>query len=150
MANIHKIMLATDFSPHSRRALEHAIELASRLGVPMLILSAVQLPTYPVPDGVIMRGPDVLAELVERTRAGLDEAQRVALDRGVTEVEVLWVEGPPAPEIVRVAHEQSVNLIVVGTHGRGLLARAILGSVADRVVRSAHCPVLVVTHDQPH
>jgi len=107
----------------------------------------VQLPTYPVPDGVIMRGPDVLAELVERTRAGLDEERRIALDHGVASVEVLWVEGPPAPEIVRVAREQSADLIVVGTHGRGLLARAILGSVADRVVRSAHCPVLVVTHD---
>jgi len=150
MSSIQKILFATDFSPHSRRALDHAIDLSARLDVPLLILSAVQIPSYPLPDGVILRGPDVIAELVERTRSGLEEERRIALDGGAPSVETVWVEGPPVPEIVRVAKEQQVDLIVVGTHGRGLLARAILGSVADRVVRSAHCPVLVVTHEHLH
>jgi glycine betaine transporter len=61
---------------------------------------------------------------------------------------VLWAEGAPAVEIVRVARERQIDLIVVGSHGRGVLARAIVGSIADKVVRTAHCPVLVVTHDQ--
>jgi nucleotide-binding universal stress UspA family protein len=50
----------------------------------------------------------------------------------------------PASEMVRYAHEQSIDLIVVGTHGRGPVRRAFLGSVADRVLREAPCPVLIV------
>ncbi len=147
MSSIRKILVATDFSPHSRRALGMASELSGRLGVPLVVMNAVQIPVYPIPDGVVLRAPEVMNELVERAKQALDDEARVAADLGAQNVEVVWTEGPAAGEIVRVAHEQHVDLIVVGTHGRGVLARAILGSTADKVVRTAHCPVLVVTHD---
>jgi nucleotide-binding universal stress UspA family protein len=147
MSSIRKILVATDFSPHSRRALGMASELSGRLGVPLVVMNAVQIPVYPIPDGVVLRAPEVMNELVERAKQALDDEARVAADLGAQHVEVMWTEGPAASEIVRVAQEQHVDLVVVGTHGRGVLARAILGSTADKVVRTAHCPVLVVTHD---
>lgn len=147
MSSIRKILVATDFSPHSRRALAMAAELSGRLGVPLTVMNAVQIPVYPIPDGVVLRAPEVMNELLERARQALDDEGRVAADLGAQHVDVQWTEGPPAGEIVRIAREQQIDLIVVGSHGRGVLARAILGSTADKVVRTAHCPVLVVTHD---
>lgn len=150
MSRIGKILFATDFSPHSRRALASAAELSGRMGVPLVIFNAVQLPVYPIPDGVVLRGPEVLTELVDRSRQALEDERRLATELGAQDVETQWSEGPAAVEIVRFAREQGIDLIVVGSHGRGVIARAILGSTADRVIRSAHCPVLVVTHEHEH
>jgi universal stress protein A len=150
MSRIRKILVATDFSPHSRRAVGAASELSGRLGVPLVVMNAVQIPMYPIPDGVVLRAPEVMTELVDRARAALDDESKVAADLGAQGVETQWAEGPPATEIVRVAKEQDIDLIVVGSHGRGPLARAILGSTADKVVRTAHCPVMVVTHETHH
>ncbi len=147
MSRIRKLLFATDFSPHSRKALGCASELSARLGVPLVIYNAVQLPVYAIPDGVVLRGPEFMADLVERARQGLEDELRIATDLGAHEVQTQWSEGPAATEIARIAREQSIDLIVVGSHGRGLIARAILGSTADKVIRSAHCPVMVVTHD---
>lgn len=147
MSRIRKILVATDFSPHSRRALGIASELSGRLGVPLVVMNAVQIPMYPIPDGVVLRSPEVMAELVEHARQALDDESRIAADLGAQNVETQWAEGPAATEIVRIAREQAVDLVVVGSHGRGPIARAILGSTADKVVRTAHCPVMVVTHD---
>lgn len=147
MASIRKILVATDFSPHSRRALGTAAELSARLGVPLTVINAVQIPVYPIPDGVVLRAPEVMNELIERAKQALDDEARIAADLGAQMVDAQWVEGPPAPEIVKYAREHEIDLIVVGSHGRGVLARAILGSTADKIVRTAHCAVLVATHD---
>ena len=147
MSRITKILVATDFSPHSAAAMRAASELSGRLGVPLIVFNAVQLPTYPLPEGVMMRSPDVMTELVTRAREALDDQRHAAIALGAHAVDTQWAEGPPAAEIVRVARELSADLIVVGSHGRGVVARAILGSTADKVVRTAHQPVLVVPHD---
>jgi nucleotide-binding universal stress UspA family protein len=147
MSRITKILVATDFSPHSTAALRCAAELAGRLDVPLVVYNAVFLPVYPIPDGVVLRSPDVMAELVQKAQDHLAAERQAAIDLGASRVEMYWTEGPAAHEIVRVARELQIDLVVVGTHGRGVIARAILGSTADRVIRSAHCPVLVVTHE---
>lgn len=147
MSRITKILVATDFSPHSNAALRCASELAGRLDVPLVIHNAVFLPVYPIPDGVVLRSPDVMAELVQKAQTHLELDKKTALELGARNVETHWTEGAAAHEIVRVARDLHVDLVVVGTHGRGVIARAILGSTADRVIRSAHCPVLVVTHE---
>ena len=71
----------------------------------------------------------------------------LADDREGCEIELRWVHGKPFVEIVRDAQEHSIDLIVVGTHGRGLAAHLLLGSVAEKLVRKARCPVLTV---HPH
>jgi nucleotide-binding universal stress UspA family protein len=147
MSRITKILVATDFSPHSNAALRCAAELSGRLDVPLVIYNAVFLPVYPIPDGVVLRSPDVMAELVQKATSALAHDHTTAVELGARRVTTQWTEGPAAHEIVRVARDLHVDLVVVGTHGRGIVARAILGSTADRVVRTAHCPVLVVTHE---
>jgi nucleotide-binding universal stress UspA family protein len=147
MSRITKILIATDFSPHSAAAIRTASELSGRLGVPLIIYNTIQIPTYPLPEGVVMRSPEVMSELLTRAQQALDDQRHAAVMLGAHAVETQWSEGAPAIEIVKVAREQGADLIVVGSHGRGVIARAILGSTADKVIRSAHGPVLVVPHD---
>lgn len=144
--HINRIALATDFSPQARRAGDVAIELATRLRVPLLMVSAFQIPVYPLPEGAVIAGAPTIADILARLSHDLSVDKAAALERGAPTVDTLAVEGPPASEIVRVAKERGCDLIVIGSHGRGGVSRMILGSVADRVMRTAHCPVMVVTH----
>lgn len=143
---LQRIMLATDFSPQARVALDYAAELSQRLEVPLLLLAAFQIPVYPLPEGIVVRSTDTIAQLLSQTSADLAAARQLAQDQGAVEVETIVVEGNPAAEIVRIAQERKTDLIVMGSHGRGGLSRAILGSVADKVMRTAHCPVMIVAH----
>ena len=74
----------------------------------------------------------------------------MAAEMGARNVETIVVEGNPAVEICRVASERGIDLIVLGSHGRGVISRAILGSTADKVMRTAHCPVMIVAHGTDH
>jgi len=143
---IKRILLATDFSTQARHALDYACELSQRLQAPLLIVSAFQIPMYPLPEGAFVAGGPAIAEIVDRVSRDLTAEQKLAVERGAKDVETLVVEGAPAVEVVRVAKEHEADLIVIGSHGRGGFSRAILGSVADRVMRTAHCPVMIVAH----
>jgi nucleotide-binding universal stress UspA family protein len=143
---IQRILLATDFSPQARVALDYAAELSARLQVPLLMVAAFQIPIYPLPEGVMIRTTETIADLLAHTTADLARAKAVAVELGAHAVETLVIEGSPAAEIVRIAAEHQSDLIVLGSHGRGGISRAILGSVADKVMRTAHCPVLIVAH----
>jgi nucleotide-binding universal stress UspA family protein len=144
MALIHKILVATDFSPAADAALHHGIDLARTFGAPLVLAHVYAPPVLAVPDGVIMVTAFDLADLLIRLQAGLDAAARRARDAGVAAVETALVEGTPWHEIVATADARQCDLIALGTHGRGVLANALLGSVAEKVVRKAHCPVLTV------
>lgn len=144
--HINRIALATDFSPQARRAGEVAAELAARLKVPLLMISAFQIPIYPLPEGAVIATGPAIADILARMTKDLAAETATATAAGAPSVETLVVEGAPATEVVRVAKEHACDLIVIGSHGRGGLSRMILGSVADRVVRTAHCPVMVVAH----
>lgn len=141
---LQRIMCATDFSPQARAALDYAAELSKRLEVPLLLLAAFQIPIYPLPEGVMLRTAETVAQLLQQTSDELARTRDVAVGLGARDVETVVVEGQPAAEIVRVADERKIDLIVLGSHGRGGISRAILGSVADKVMRTAHCPVLIV------
>lgn len=145
-----RIMCATDFSPQARVALEYAAELSRRLEVPLLLLAAFQIPIYPLPEGVMVRTSETISQLLTQTSDDLARARALATELGARDIETVVVEGNPAAEIVRVASERKLDLIVMGSHGRGGISRAILGSVADKVMRTAPCPVMIVAHGQEH
>ena len=132
--SIDRILVATDFSRCSLAALEYAEELARRLGAELLLMHATGAPSMPAE--VSPRGHDdaarVLAESVERLR-----------NEGVR-ARALVRPGAAAEEIRRTADAERASLIVVGTHGRSGIARVLMGSVAELVVRTANCPVLTV------
>jgi nucleotide-binding universal stress UspA family protein len=77
-------------------------------------------------------------------RTELDKLAAAAREKGVKEVRTLVAQGKPSHEIMRVAREETIDLIVLGTHGKGVLDQALFGSTTERVVRKSPCPVLTV------
>jgi nucleotide-binding universal stress UspA family protein len=144
MRAFRKILVPTDFSENAGQALETAVDLANRYEAALHLLHVDQLPTYAFPEGVVVAGPDMLASMTDWSDKGLAAAKAQAERLGAVRVTVQAVIGTPFTDIIRVAREEKADLIVMGTHGRTGLAHALLGSVAEKVVRKAPCPVLTV------
>jgi nucleotide-binding universal stress UspA family protein len=134
------IVVATDFSEGSDEALEHAIELGKQSGAALDLLHVVEPPADGFPFGPAYTDGVAFAEFIQQELTR--RAARVAA-AGLA-CHTRFVEGSAAPEIVARAREVDARLIVVGTHGRRGLAHVLLGSVAERVVQHAGCPVLTV------
>jgi universal stress protein A len=134
------ILVPTDFSEHSRAALHLASSIARQSGA-QLVLLYVDPPPLVHGEIVDRRAPDYqanLRHLIEGTHLP---------DPGIP-IERVLLAGEPADEIVGLATDRQCDLIVIGTHGRGGLLRAVLGSTAERVIRTAPCPVLSVRFPQ--
>ena len=138
--DVHRILLATDFSEASRAALQLATALARDANAALLIChvtppefvyGADEMDAVAVP----FENPGV-RQLLDQTRP--DDPQVV--------YEHHLLVGNPAEEIVRFAEDQQVDLIVIGSHGRTGAKRLVMGSVAEAVVRKAACPVLTIKH----
>jgi nucleotide-binding universal stress UspA family protein len=142
MGLYERILVPTDGSETSRRAIEHAVDLAAAHDAALhavYVVNAASFASLPAEtswDGVA----DVLHSEGE---AALDQVTEAAEATGVP-VERVLLEGSPAAEIVRYAESEPCDLVVMGTHGRGGIDRLLLGSVAERVVRSSNVPVLTV------
>jgi nucleotide-binding universal stress UspA family protein len=143
-ADWKRICCPIDFSDASRAALEVAADLARRNAGTLQLLHAYPIPGYTFPDGSVIASPVMMQELAEGAQRHLDEWRAEALKLGAPAVEVATAIGEPAREIVAFAAQQEVDLLVLGTHGRTGLEHALMGSVAERVVRKARCPVLTV------
>ena len=142
MATQH-LLVPVDFSENAQQALEYAIRLASKLEARLTLLHVIQaLPLGGGDMGVTVPYTylEVLeAEIARRMQACLERVTAVGL-----EGESIIVKGVPFQEILETAKTQQVDLIVMGTYGRTGLQHVLLGSVAEKVVRLAPCPVLVV------
>ncbi len=143
-ADWKKILCPIDFSDASRAALETAADLARRHGAALTLFHAYPVPGYTFPDGSFVASSKMLDELAEQAKRHLEEWKTIATSLGLTAVQTATAVGEPAYEIVSYAKEQAMDLVVVGTHGRTGLTHALMGSVAERVVRKATCPVLSV------
>ena len=143
MFDIKTILLTTDFSDTATRAVGPAIALARRFGA-QLVLTFVEEDRLPplVVEYMAVGVEDVLSQQVDRARTRLEEFAADHLS-GFEDLELVIGVGTPHVEIVRLAEEKKVDLIVMATHGRGFISHAILGSTAERVLRRAPCPVLV-------
>lgn len=140
---IRSILSPVDFGAGSDHALETALDLAKAVGATVQLLHVYQIPVYGFPDGAFLAGPEIAARLSDAAQKGLDGVvQRIAA-RGV-KVEGHLRQGNPPDEICAVATQLGVDLIVLGTHGRKGIAHALMGSVAERVVRTSNIPVLSV------
>lgn len=141
---IKKILMPTDFSPTSERAFEYAAAMAQRFGAALHVIHVV---AYPME---VAAWPDAywveITGLRQRLREDA-ERQIGALLGSVEGVAVTTevLDGNPARMIIEVARKRGCQLIVMGTHGHGGVAHLLLGSVAERVVRTAPCPVLTVS-----
>jgi nucleotide-binding universal stress UspA family protein len=148
-AEWRNICVAIDFSDASRAAMEVAADLARRFDGALVLLHAYPIPGYTFPDGSIVASPRMMQELAEHAEKHLEEWRRDAEGLGAPRVTTAKAIGEPAAEIVAYAKEQGTDVLVVGTHGRTGLEHALMGSVAERVVRRAGCPVVTV-HPEGH
>ncbi len=143
---IKRILHATDFSPASRRAFDMARALARAFKAELIVLHAWERAVPIAGEGYIP--PALVQDLWKSTREHAEKrlARLLAgVRRDGVRMRPSLVEGPPASAIVRAARAQRAGLIVIGTHGRTGVRRFLLGSVAERVVRTATCPVLTVS-----
>jgi nucleotide-binding universal stress UspA family protein len=148
MQEIHRILVPVDFSEHSQRALDEAVGLAKKFGAEIHLLHCYQLyPVGAVPPYDVVMPEDLERTIREGARKLLAEWGRKAADRGVSVTEHLAV-GPPSSSIAELAERLGVDLIVIGTRGLTGLKHVLLGSVAERTIRIAPCPVLSVKHPE--
>ena len=139
--DIRTILVPTDFSSCSGAALEYAIMTAKRFKADLILIHVIE----PFPYGVLesLVAPDPMGTLKSETQSLLDQLSKKALNEGLS-VETHIVIGIPYREIVKRAKRDEAYMIVMGTRGRTGVERLLIGSVAEKVVRSASCPVLTV------
>ncbi len=137
MPRVETILLATDLTGASSAATEHAIDLAVRLEVKLLVVTVLEPAKSASPGRRNDRDPREVR--AREAQAVVNRARAEGADARF----LLW-EGDPGDGIVAAADAEGADLIVVGTHGRSTVGRFLLGSVSDHVVHRAGCPVLVV------
>jgi nucleotide-binding universal stress UspA family protein len=147
MITLKTILVPSDFSDCSDEALRYGLELARRFDARLHLLHVVQ---DPVAQPWAAEGFSVpLFEVVEQWQKQAEERLRAAVpDADKGRVTVAAVVATPYAEILDYASAHEVDLIVMGTHGRGGVSHMLLGSIAERVVRRAPCPVLTVRRPQ--
>jgi nucleotide-binding universal stress UspA family protein len=144
MSAINRILVPTDFSKPSKAALDYACTLADSVGASLCILHVFEpCPVHPHVESCSLPA-DYLKRVAEDARIAL-EGLLGAEDQQRLNARFVLLSGPVAPTILNYLREDvSIDLIVMATHGRGGVARLMMGSVADRIVRAAPCPVLTI------
>jgi len=132
------ILLATDGSKYSRAATERAIDFADAYKGNLKILSIVD-----VPPEFYAEAPNAVDDLINKSKEYVREAKQLAEARGI-KAETFVGEGESPEVIIKLANEQKASAIVMGSHGRTGLRRLLMGSVTEKVIGYAPCPVLVV------
>ncbi|MDE3154604.1 MAG: universal stress protein [Acidobacteriota bacterium] len=148
MITLERILVPVDFSETSGVALKYGKALAENFGASLRLLHVLENPLLQnVASEVYVPPPNFYEDWEKAVREKLDGllpvAERTAL-RATCEIR----QGSPFTEILRYAADENIDLVVMGTHGRGAVGHLLLGSVAERVVRKAPCPVLTVRHPE--
>ena len=150
MIAIKNVLVATDFSGPSETAVNYARAMARSFGASLHVVHVFE-PLW-ITSADVVGGGVALSTMIQ----GLEETARKQLDATVGEDDrrelhakaVMITSESPAREIANYANEQKMDLVVIGTHGRSGLSRLLIGSVAEKVVRLAPCPVLTVHHPE--
>ncbi len=144
MIKLKKVLVPTDFSDSARQALRYGLSFAKEYGAELVLLHVVENLTvgyasdlFPVPMA------EVFQEISGYAKTELAKLGEEARGHGISVREEVR-QGKPSAEIIRLATENEIDVIVLGTHGKGMLDQALFGSTTERVVRRAPCPVLSV------
>ncbi|HEU4728803.1 MAG TPA: universal stress protein [Kofleriaceae bacterium] len=136
------ILVPTDLSEGAEQALDYACELARTLGARIHLLNVITVPSLGVPELGLALTSTMIDQMVVDSQQAID---RLARTRCTAELGHVMVRTGDARDVInQTAKELGIDLIVMGTHGRRGITRALLGSVAETVVRSAPCAVLTV------
>ena len=143
MMEIKTILVPTDFSDHSREAIQTAIGLAKTLGARVHLTHVLHNPVQIGATGQVAIPQDLWGQMRDAAARKLEKASQTVSSEGI-EVETQLTEGVNAQSIVELAKKIEADLIVMGTRGLSGLKHVMLGSVAERTVRLAPCPVMTV------
>jgi universal stress protein A len=144
MVNVRRILYPTDFSAHADFAWPFALIFAQKFAAEIHLLHVVTPPPRLTETYVAHFDPEKVVEALSlEAQRALDPLLQAATARGLTARREIRV-GADFREIVEYARTQNIDLIVMATHGRTGLAHALVGSVAERVVRKSPCPVLTI------
>ena len=150
MIALKSILVATDFSEPSATALEYGRALARTFNATLHVVHVVD--NFMVPGMMAETVPANYAELLDELEAVAEKQLRASIGdddrRELGAHTILLKKTAPARGIVAYAENAKVDLIVIGTHGRGGWSHLLMGSVAEKVVRTAPCPVLTVRHPE--
>lgn len=144
MKPFKRILVPTDFSAHAEEATRVAADLSKRYDGALTLVYVYEPVSYALPPGYALYTAAQLDVMFGEFDARLASAKTEAENAGATRVDAKRLQGFVAGEICEHASNEAFDLIVMGTHGRSGLERLALGSVAERVVRMARCPVLTV------
>jgi nucleotide-binding universal stress UspA family protein len=151
MIDLRSILLPTDFSEPSAIAGKYAKAMAENFHAQLHVLHVIEESAliYPLVgyEGTLPPLPQLRDDVEKEVRGRLDRLLS-AEEQQAFRAQLALRTGSPFVEIVRYAKEEKIDLIVMGTHGRGPIAHMLMGSVAEKVVRKAPCPVLTVRHPE--
>lgn len=139
--SITRLLLATDFSDEARRAEEYASALAASWQIPLSVMTVLEFPPGMNPDYAVNK--QYLTDRMHDASTRLAEFKERIRRRGIVATTHI-VNGIPSERVIAAAQSEKADLLVVGTRGKSGLAHVLLGSTAERVIRSAPCPVLAV------
>jgi universal stress protein A len=141
--DIRHILAPTDFSDYSKKAISDAFELARTFGATLSLLHVLEPSPYLGEFTLPTMGEELLGDLERQASAALAQLLPDAQEAKVEVTRAVAI-GSPSQTIVETAEAEHVDLIVMATHGRTGLSHLLIGSVAERVVRTAPCPVLTI------
>ncbi len=140
-ALIKKILVPVDFSSYSDQVLDYAATMAQGFKARVILMHVVEPFHYSVTDTLNVIDHDRALKTIAASL--LDNSCKMLRERGLS-VDIHLTSGSPHREIVKKSHQEKVNMIIMGTHGRTGLEHILFGSVAEKVLRLATCPVLTV------
>ena len=146
---IETIVVATDFSEAAAHAIETAADFARHFEAELIVVHAynIEIPVAsPIMTGGYVLPEGFIDQIRQQAQQEVDKIAKDLKSRGIAAVGIA-VDAPPASAVIETADQKGANLIVMGTRGLTGLKHVALGSVADRVVRTANCPVLTVGQD---
>ena len=148
MKQFQKILVPVDFAPRSTEAVRRAVDIAQHYSASITLVHVYEPVDYALPEGYVLYTSEQIGVMTTEFEARLDRLRRDVEALGFTRIETHLLTGSAPAEIVAYAEEAGFDLIIMGTHGRKGVAHMLMGSVAERVLRSAHCPVLTIKSEK--
>ena len=142
MIKLERVLVPSDFSERAEPALKYAVDLANRFDAEIVGCHVIELPMVIIP----LHEEEPVDVVASNAREKLESLLRAA---GAKKFRVLIEQGNPTRQLVRIAANEDIDLVVVSTHGRSGLSHMLMGSTAENLVRLTPCPVLVV-RDEMH
>jgi universal stress protein A len=149
MKPFQKLLVPVDFSAHSAEALHVAVDLGRRYDASLTLIHVYDPLVYALPDGFTLFTQPQLERVYEALEGQLASAKAQAVEAGAPRVQTKLLQGSIAGQVTEYAARGEFDLVIMGTHGRTGVKHLLLGSIAEKVVRTAACPVLTVKKPTP-